>query len=320
MPLLETQIKPGVPPDGEGLVTISPITLVKLRQDARHIQLMAARSLNRSGGAYLSRFRGRGMEFDEVRPYQAGDDIRTLDWRVTARSGKPHTKLFREERERSVILWVDFRSPMYFGTRGMFKSVLASRAAAILGWSARNQGDKLGGLLFSEQGHRELRPASGDRAVLSLIGQLSDYTKRKARMFSPEQRTEAIRSALSRIRRVTRPGSLLCLISDFRDLNPSCERHLAALSQHNDLMMIQLHDPLEQELPKAGWYRISDDHRSIGIHTGRRELREHYRQQFDDRCMNLNNLCRRYGIHRLTCATDGDIKEQLKTELGRRSR
>ena len=136
--------------DGDGLVYVTPKSLIKLRHSAENLPLKVAKVKALQTGEYYSPFKGRGMEFDEVRLYQPGDDIRTIDWRVTARSGKAHTKLFREERERSVILCVDFRRTMYFGTRGAYKSVAAAKAAALFAWSAEHQGDRLGGLLFSE--------------------------------------------------------------------------------------------------------------------------------------------------------------------------
>ena len=119
-----------------------------------------------SGGGYVSPYRGRGMEFEEVRAYQPGDDIRNMDWRVTARTGRPHTKLFREERERPVLFLVDLGPSMAFGTRVAFKSVVAARAAALLAWAARDNGDRIGGIVFAGKRHRELRPAARERGML----------------------------------------------------------------------------------------------------------------------------------------------------------
>ncbi|HHJ81077.1 MAG TPA: DUF58 domain-containing protein, partial [Candidatus Tenderia electrophaga] len=158
--------------DGDNLVHVCPATLIALRAAGEGLTLKASRIAARQSGNYLSRFKGRGMEFDEARLYQPGDDVRTLDWRVTARTGKPHTKLFREERERAVLTWVDMRPTMFFATRGAFKSVIAARAAALIGWSANRLGDRLGGLVFTADTHHELRPKRGKSAVLQLLQQL----------------------------------------------------------------------------------------------------------------------------------------------------
>jgi uncharacterized protein (DUF58 family) len=143
------------PVDGDNLVCVSPATLIALRGAGEGLSLKASRIAARQSGNYLSRFKGRGMEFDEARQYQPGDDVRTLDWRVTARTGKPHTKLFREERERAVLAWVDMRPTMFFATRGAFKSVIAARAAALIAWSTNQQGDRLGSLVFNADNHHE---------------------------------------------------------------------------------------------------------------------------------------------------------------------
>lgn len=260
------------------------------------------------------------MEFDEARPYQPGDEIRHLDWRVTARTGRAHTKLFREERERAVILWVDYRAPMFFATRGSFKSVLASQAAAMIAWGACNQGDRLGALIFSEQKHQELRPANGDRAVLNLIGRLAESSSLPPRASAPEKRREALLHALARVRRVTRPGALLFLLSDFRDLDKSAEIHLSALARHNELVLLRIHDRLEAELPTSGQYPVSDGYQRLSLQGADRKLHQRYSQQNLDRQDYLGQLCQRYRMHLLHCSTDCDLGETLAQGLGRRVR
>ena len=149
----------------DDIVRVRQSTLIGLHREAKNIPLFS-NSLNaQRAGSHLSSFRGRGMEYHESRPYQAGDDIRAIDWRVTARSGRTHTKVYREERERPVLLWVDLCRSMFFGTRNCFKSVLASKLAALLAWSSVQHGDRLGGLIFSERDHVEFRPRSGKASV-----------------------------------------------------------------------------------------------------------------------------------------------------------
>ena len=199
------------------------------------------------------------MEFDEARLYQPGDDVRNIDWRVTARTNKPHSKVFREERERPVLLWVDFRAPMFFGTRQCFKSVLAAKLGAILGWKSLQQGDRLGGLIFSEQHHLELRPGRGKSAVLKLIQQLSTFSHRQGSHANAIQDGKrSSEHALKRLLHVAHPGSLIYLISDFRHLSSQFESTLSRLTRHNELELIHVYDPLEAQLPAAGFYRVTD--------------------------------------------------------------
>jgi uncharacterized protein (DUF58 family) len=311
---------PGAPGSGthsSQRVLVSSRDLIGLRQVGSTLPLKAIKSLSPGSGNLISRFKGRGMEFDEARPYEPGDDVRNLDWRVMARTGKPHTKLFREERERSVLLWVDYRAPMRFATRGSFKSVLAARAAAMLAWSAIGHGDRLGGLIFSEHTHFELRPKRGKRAVLDFIHNLADNQPTEQSNTDSRSQQEAAAHALARLRRVTRPGSLLFLLSDFRGLNETGEAHLTQLAKHNELVLLFLYDQLEQELPPPGRYRISNGARSLALNTADQKTREAYSRTFQGHRHYLSELCRRTGMHLLSCATDQDLQLTLQQGLGR---
>ncbi|MBT7306941.1 MAG: DUF58 domain-containing protein, partial [Gammaproteobacteria bacterium] len=155
--------------------------LIQLRTSARKIELGAQRlALSAQQGGYLSAYRGRGLEFDEVRPYQEGDDIRSIDWRVTARRGRPHTKLFREERERPILLWIDLHPGMYFGSTTQFKSVLAGRLAALLGWAAVHSGDRVGGIVSAQQGERIIPPTSRENGLLRLLAAMVELQPRES--------------------------------------------------------------------------------------------------------------------------------------------
>ncbi len=301
--------------DGDNLVHVSPATLIALRGAGEGLALKASRIAARQSGNYLSRFKGRGMEFDEARLYQPGDDARTLDWRVTARTGKPHTKLFREERERAVLTWVDMRPTMFFATRGAFKSVIAARAAALIAWSANQQGDRLGSLIFNADNHHELRPKRGKSAVLQLLQQLSSASHWHSQ--HNEQEPDA-NNALARLRRVAKPGSLIFLISDFRNLGPQAESHLAQLSRHNDVVLLHIHDPLEQALPQRGQYRVAWGQRSNVFSSGNKSAQSYYQQQFEQHCQQLQQLSRFPGIHYLSCSTSDDVLQCLQQGLRRR--
>ncbi len=302
--------------NGEDPVRVNTASLIDLHRAAQGLPLKVGKISARQSGNYLSPFKGRGMEFDEVRPYQPGDDIRTLDWRVTARSGKPHTKLFREERERSVLMWVDFRAPMFFATRGVFKSVLAARAAALLAWSAAHHGDRLGGLIFSEQQHQELRPQRGRRAVLHFISRLVSHSAWTRQDNYTTAQGDKGREAVVRLRRVTRPGSLVFLLSDFRGIDAQAESHLGQLARHNDVVLVFIHDPLESDLPPAGIYKVSDGAREVVLNTFGQETRNRYQHSFRQRYDHMRGFCQRHGIYFLSCSTTQDLVDTLKSGLG----
>ena len=293
--------------------------LVGLSQAAASIRLGRGRILSRQSGDYQSPFRGRGMEFDESRLYQPGDDIRNIDWRVTARTGKTHTKLFREERERPVFVWIDLRKPMHFATRGRYKSVLAAQLGALIAWSALYNGDRVGGVIFSEQEHHELKPQRGKAAVLRLINRI---VKDPSWTRPPSQTadTHSLEHALQRLRRVARPGSLVFLISDFRHLDTQAQIPLARLCQHNEVAMLFVHDQLEQELPPPGRYRMSSGEREFLVDSADDRLSGQYRHRFEARLERLQQLSVSNRILLLPCRTDAEPLSLLLSGLRAGSR
>ncbi|PLX79832.1 MAG: DUF58 domain-containing protein [Desulfuromonas sp.] len=278
--------------------------LIALRGDATGFSLAPRRLLSTQGGDYRTRFRGRGMEFAEVRGYQAGDDVRTIDWRVTARRGKPHTKLFQEERERPLLLAIDYRRPMFFGTRGCFKAVQVSRLAALFGWRAQQQGDRVGAFLFSEEQHREIRPQRGKGAVLTLLRALVNDPSWQRPLHQPFEPKQRLVQTIVRLRRVARPGSLVILLSDFTQWDSEVEKQLSLLQRHNDLGLVFCYDRLERDLPPDGTYRVSDGSSDLTIMTQDDTARDLYRQRFADHLGRLRQFSRQQGCLLVPCATD----------------
>jgi len=248
--------------------------LIALNRHASALQLRATHIRSQMSGLYLSRIKGRGMEFDESRPYQPGDDVRNIDWRVTARTGAAYTKLFREERERPVFINVDARAPMFFATQGYFKSVIAAELAALLAWTAHRQGDRIGGEIFSETGHFEFRPRRGQQNVLHLLKTLSSLEVPDTIV------SHSLVEPMQRINRIVHPGSLVCLISDFRGLDAAAITQLKQIARHSELILLHVHDPMEHQLPQKGCYRISFGERLLSINTSDRQFRERYAQRY----------------------------------------
>jgi len=246
------------------------------------------------------------MEFAEVRAYQPGDDVRSIDWRVTARRGKVHTKLFHEERERPVLIALDYRRPMFFATRGRFKAVQASQLAALFAWQAQARGDRIGGFLFSEERILELRPQLGKQAVLQLLRQMvadPAWQREPHKPFAPQQR---LAETLLRLQRVARPGSLILLLSDFSQWDDAVEKQLALLSRHCELGLVHCYDPLESELPPAGTYRLSDGLHDLTISTADQVARQDYKRSFAARRNLLQQFCHRQRSKLFSLATDLD--------------
>jgi len=293
-------------------VRVSVPALVDLNRAAAGLTLRNVRMRAQMGGDYLSRFKGRGMEFAESRPYEPGDDVRNLHWRVMARTGKPYTKQFHEERERPVFVWVDLRNRMFFGTRGVYKAVVAARAAALIAWAANRHGDRIGGVIFSDGEHHEIKPGRGKAAVLYLLKCIVEHPA-----WYQHDRTgddgRSAREAMIRLRRVVRPGSLVFLLSDFANLDT-----LAELARHSELLMMQIYDEIEAELPPPGNYRLSDGDDELVLDTADPQYRELYARRFQARQDHVRDLVRRNRMSYLTCRTDQDPARVLREGLGAR--
>jgi len=288
--------------------------LIRLRAASRGLELGARRhALSVQAGGYVSAYRGRGLELDEVRAYQPGDDARSIDWRVTARRGRPHTKLFREERERPVLVLVDLHPGMYFGSRQQLKSVLAGRLAALLGWAAVRGGDRLGGLVTGATGHREIHPAAREAGLLPLLRTLVRLQPTR-----PETPVAGrMDLALARMARLAHPGSLVVIFSDFRESGDTAERHLAALARHNDVIAGLLYDPLEATAPPAARYSLGSGGLRLTLDTARPAVAERWIAQFNAHRELVQGLCRRQGIHFMEAATHESPLRSLRVGLAR---
>ena len=169
-------------------IDLSMQELLQYQSKSRLIDLVGKKNIHgKQAGNYLSRSKGRGMEFDEVRHYQIGDDVRAIDWRVTARTGKTHTKLFREEIERPVLVVTDLSQNMHFGSKLLFKSVQAAHVAALVAWHAKNRGDRVGGLVFNQDVHKELKPRSRQQGVLHYLHTLKQVNNASVAVITSEQ-------------------------------------------------------------------------------------------------------------------------------------
>ena len=307
--------------DYDDVVRLTLPALISLNQAASSVSLWKGRIRSDQGSGYISSVKGRGMEFDEVRPYMPGDDVRSMDWRVTARTGKAHTKLFREERERPILLGIDLREPMFFATRGVFKSVQACKLGALLAWKAHQNGDRVGGQIFGQNAYREIKPQNGQRAVLHFLTELvklSDPAEISNSTGSVSQESiqgNALESVLVRLIRHSRPGSSIVLVSDFWQLDRSCEFHLMHLAKHCDVILMLVFDPMEVQLPVKGHYRFSDGRHDITVNTSDRRTTENYEQMFRKHTDRLKRLELRFGMRFVRVSTTDDPVEVLQSSI-----
>ena len=308
------------------LITL-PQMLIQ-RQAAKALAYVShARSIAGISGLHLSKIRGRGIDFEELRPYQAGDDIRLIDWRATARTGRAVTKVFREERERPVIIAVDQCSSMFFGSQVAFKSVIAAQAAALFCWLAIDNGDRVGGLVFSDTDASLVRPKRSRRSALHLLNQIFTFNQKlnAKKEHTPDSEPQAadfkpgLAHALGQIRRITKPGSTLYVISDFATLDETALQYLNQLSRHNNVVCCMVYDALEESLPTPGVYSITDGSSKGSINTHSSKARSRYKQQFEERVATIESDLERLKIRLIKLRTNQLVVEQVREWIAKNS-
>ncbi len=249
--------------------------LIDLRLRAGELRsLRSRRSRAPLTGAHGSRFRGRGVDYQESRAYAPGDDIRNMDWRLTARSGKPFTKVFEEERERPVLLMLDTNPGMYFGSRVRFKSVQAAQLGALLAWHTVAVGDRVGVHAFGGD-HSDLRPRGGRPGALRAIRSLAACTAQ-----AEPGTAESLSAGLERARRIARPGTRVVLLTDGASWDERAEGLIARLRRHCDMAMCLISDTLERTPPPPGRYRLEDGTHRVELDMGRTAVRDRWLSHF----------------------------------------
>jgi len=224
-------------------------------------------------GRHASKVRGRGLEFEELRPYLPGDDIRSMDWRVTARTGQPHVRIYSEEKDRPVLLLVDQRMNMFFGTRRAMKSVAAAEAAALVAWRVLMDGDRVGGVVFGDEDFSDLRPRRGRDAVSYLLGEVARRNQ-QLRADAPARRgAEQLNLALQHAARLAHHDHLVVAVSDFDGHDELTRDLLTQIAARNDVLAVVVHDPFMSELPPSGELVVSDGELQVELGFGRDAVR-----------------------------------------------
>ena len=254
-------------------------------------------------GEYRSVFKGQGMEFAEVREYQAGDEVRSIDWNVTARMGRPFVKRYIEERELTVMLAVDLSGSERFGTRGRFKSELASELAAVLAMSAIRNNDRVGAVLFTDRIEHVVPPRKGRRHALRLMRDLL--------VWDPEGTKTDLPAALEFTGKMVAHKSIIFVVSDFQA--PDLEHPLKLLAQRHDVIAVTVDDPSERTLPDIGLARFIDPETgdTIDIDTSDADVRRKFGEAVEEEINSRRRLLRRLAIDEIPVHTDGSIVEPL---------
>jgi uncharacterized protein (DUF58 family) len=302
---------------GSGGVYASLDQLTRLQAQATGFSFLPRQPVRSLlAGRHASRLRGRGLSFDEIRHYLPGDDIRSMDWKVTARTRKPHVRIYTEERDRPVYLVVDQRQSMFFGSRRCMKSVAAAEAAALAAWRVLDSGDRVGGLLFNDTDINEI-PAHGSRQrVMQLLGRLIEMNHQLSADAPGENNPAMLNRVLEHAGRIARHDALIIVITDGAGVDEETVRHASRIIHRNDLVWVRIFDPLEQQLPDIGRVNFAAGESVMPFNTADRRLRKKYRKQFDNQMDWARSQALQAEIPHLPIDTAGEVAGQVRKILG----
>lgn len=278
----------------------------ELMKKIKRIEIRTRRMVDDSyAGEYHSVFKGRGMEFDEVRPYQIGDEIRTIDWNVTARTGEPYVKRYVEERELTVMLVVDASASENFGSVNRFKRELAAELTAVLSFAATTNNDKVGLLIFTDQIELFIPPRKGRKHVLRLVRELL--------AFEPESKGTNIRMALEKVNQILKRRSIVFLVSDFMATPESYQRALSVTNRRHDLIAVDLNDPLDKAIDNVGLLALEDPESGaiVWVDTSSSRWQNAYRQRMEQLENSKTRVFRQASVDRIDIHTNQEYTVPL---------
>jgi uncharacterized protein (DUF58 family) len=303
----------------EARVHVTLDELLRLRHRSKGFSFLPKQPVHSLlAGRHASRLRGRGLEFEELRHYYEGDDVRAIDWPATARLGSPHVRVFTEERDRPVLLLVDQRLGMFFGSRRAMKSVVAAEAAALAAWRVTSLGDRVGAIVFSEHGIDEIRPRARNAAVAPI---LDAVVRRNQALHADDPRPTdpgLFNEVLRKASKLMPHDGLVTLITDATGADAETVKLVTEITAHNDVLTVFVFDPLEAELPDVGRTVIAEAARQMDVDMSGRELRTRFAADYSARREAIERFSRRRAIPVLPLSTVRDTAEQFRELLGRR--
>jgi uncharacterized protein (DUF58 family) len=294
-------------------ISIEVEDLVSIRAQLSGLPLANnRRRANYRSGAREVRLRGRGMEYEESRAYVYGDDVRTMDWRLMARTGEAHSKVFAEEKERRFLLAVDLSASMYFGTRFSFKSWTAAQVAAHVGWLASFAGDRIGGLIVSPESHHEVRPGKTRSGLLGVFHHLARASNIKLPVDTSRNRLNFL---LREINRVVKPGSIIALITDFMGIDEESLEILSTIVRHNDINAYWVHDDTEINAWPPGFYQVLAGRQKVGFDLIGNGADRWLTQWQSDHRSQIESLTSRLNMPLFPVSCNRDITAQIVSNL-----
>ena len=301
----------------ETYVHITLQQLVRLQYEAHGFSLSARQPVSSLlSGRHASRLRGRGLTFEELRGYRPGDDIRSMDWKATARLRKPQVRIYSEERERPVLLVVDQRTTMFFGSRRTTKATAATELAALAAWRALESGDRVGALIFGDREVVEIRPHRSRKNVLRVCHELTRLNRQLTAAGVVADST-TLNQAFLRAVNLAKHDHLVVMITDFAGANDETRKHATYLAAHNDVLAIMIYDPLGIQISARGRMFATDGNEHVAVPTDS-AFQQRYRQAFEQKCDDVRQQMSGLRIPVLPISTDESVREQVLRSFGGR--
>jgi uncharacterized protein (DUF58 family) len=267
-------------------------------------------------GKHASKLRGRGLNFEEIRNYLPGDDIRAMDWKATLRTGKPQVRVYTEERDRPAFMIVDQRQSMFFGSRLKMKSVTAAELGAVGAWRVLDQGDRAGAIVFNDKTSVEVRPQRSRQTVQRILGEIVRYNNALSSEAPAQSNPDMLNVVLEQVNRLAPHDSLVCIITDMMGADPVTRRLATQLAQHNDVIVGFVYDPLEQELPATGRLVFAEGDMQLEVDTSDKNIREGFAVNFTHRLEQAKRILLQRNVPLIPISTAADPVKQIQTLIG----
>lgn len=292
--------------------------LIALRYKARGFSFLPKQPIaSLLSGRQRSRLRGRGLDFEELRHYRTGDEVRNIDWRVTNRTGKPHVRVYSEERDRPVILVVDQRLPMFFGSVNKMKSVTACELTALSLWNVLRNGDRVGAVIFNDTQINDFHPSRSQQNNMSILGHLVKLNhKLTVQSLHGASQAEQLKRAMQKVERLVGHDYLVIIISDFFGWNDEVLSSIKRIRQHNDLIAAMITDPLEEDLASTAHFVVSDGDYQVEVPASDEAFRANYSQSFQTSITGIQSTLKKHDIPLLTFNNVDLCTLQLQQQLG----
>lgn len=293
--------------------------LLGMERHAQFFSMIARKQKVKSilGGRHESKLRGRGLDFEEVRHYVKGDDIRNIDWKVTARTKETHTRVFSEEKEKPALIVVDQTKSMFFGSKSRTKSVVAAELAAIAAFRVLKQGDRVGGIVFADSGIDIIQPKRDRKNILRFLEKVVSRNQELAES-QPVNFDDTLKEVSRKVRNIVTHDYLVVVISDFHRYSEPVTRFISQIAQHNDVILVKVFDPLEREIPDLKFV-AGDMETQVTVDGKKKNIRDSFRTGFDDDYVNFSAQMKKHRVPLFTLDTVNPVEDQLK-EVFKRSK